>query len=230
MKPLCLAVVVGMMVSAPAVAAASDDPAEPVNRAIFRFNEYADRYVLKPVAEGYDYIVPDPGKRGISNVLHNLTMPVTFVNSILQADPGNSFESLWSFVLNSTFGIAGIFDFTGANTDLDVHDEDFGQTLGTWGVGAGPYLVLPLFGPSNLRDLGGMGVDYAADPFNYVDNDAFVYGRAGLGVVDTRYRALKLVDDVYAQSLDPYATFRSGYAQRRRAQIVNTRSSDENEE
>jgi phospholipid-binding lipoprotein MlaA len=211
-------------------AAPAHDPIEPVNRVIFRFNEYADMIVLKPVAQAYDYVIPAQGKRAVSNVLHNLTMPVTFVNSVLQGDPQNSFEALWSFILNSTFGIAGIFDFAGTNTDLDVQDEDFGQTLGVWGVGSGPYLVLPLMGSSNLRDAGGMGVDYFTDPYNYLESDVAVYGRMGIEVVNARYQTLKLVDEVYKNSLDPYATFRSGYQQRRDAQISNTKSNDINED
>lgn len=206
------------------------DPLEPANRAIFTFNEYADMLLIKPLAQGYDYVVPDAGKRGVTNVLSNLSMPVVFVNSVLQGDPQNSFEALWSFILNSTFGIAGVFDFTGANTDLSVNREDFGQTLGVWGLGGGPYLVLPLLGSSNGRDLVGRGVDYAADPITYVDDDGLAIGKIALTTLDFRYRTLKLVDDVYDTSLDPYVTFRSAYDQQRRALIANTRSGDRNEE
>jgi phospholipid-binding lipoprotein MlaA len=222
--------VVTLLTAYTAQAAEVNDPLEPANRAIFRFNEVADKYVLKPVAQGYDYVVPDVGKHAVTNVLRNLAMPITFINSIFQADADNSFKSFWSFALNSTFGIAGIFDFAGTNTDLYVHREDFGQTLGAWGVGSGAYLVIPLLGPSNLRDLGGMGVDYATDPYTYIASTNATYIRQGMQIIDARYSNLKLVDDVYAQSIDPYATFRSGYSQHRDAEISNTKSSDVNEE
>lgn len=202
------------------------DPLEPVNRAVFTFNEYADRFLLKPVAQAYGYAVPDIGKQGVSNVLSNLGQPVTFANSVLQGDPQNAFSSLWSFIINSTLGVGGLFDFAGANTDLRVNNEDFGQTLGVWGVGSGPYIVLPLFGPSNVRDTFGRVADIAADPVTYIDDDKIVIGRAALSGVHGRYKALGLVDDIYETSFDPYATFRSAYAQRRHAQIHNTHSSD----
>jgi phospholipid-binding lipoprotein MlaA len=218
-------------VSAPAFSAESVyDPLEPANRAIFTFNEYADMLLIKPLAQGYDFVVPDAGKRGVTNVLNNLSMPVVFVNSLLQGDPENSFEALWSFILNSTFGVAGVFDFTGTNTDLSVNSEDFGQTLGAWGAGSGPYLVLPLLGSSNMRDVLGRGVDYATDPITYAESDQLAIGKIALTTLDVRYRSLKLVDDIYDTSLDPYVTFRSAYDQRRNALIANTRSGDRNEE
>jgi phospholipid-binding lipoprotein MlaA len=206
------------------------DPIEPANRVIFTFNKYVDMVLVKPVAQAYDYVIPDPGKTAVSNVLNNLTMPVVFVNSVLQGDAENSFESLWSFILNTTFGIGGLFDFVGANTDLTVNREDFGQTLGSWGLGSGPYLVLPLLGPSSIRDTFGIATDYAFDPYTYLDSDTAITIRTGLTIVDARYQTLALTDDIYENSLDPYVTFRSGYAQRRNAQIANTKSSDMDEE
>lgn len=202
------------------------DPLEPANRAIHGFNTYADAYVLKPIAQGYDYVVPKPAKRGVTNVLNNLRMPVVFVNSVLQGNPENAFSSLWSFILNSTLGVAGVFDFAGANTDLVVHREDFGQTLGSWGVGSGPYLVLPLLGPSNIRDAGGTFVDFYSDPYNYIDEDRYVIGRIAVEAVDTRYRLLGTIEGIRESSLDPYAAFRSAYHQRRQALIANTHTND----
>ncbi len=207
-------------------AAEAYDPLEPANRVVYEFNVYADKYVLKPVAQGYDYVLPKPAKRGVTNVLRNLRMPVVFVNSVLQGNPENAFSSLWSFILNSTLGVAGIFDFAGANTDLTVHREDFGQTLGAWGVGGGPYLVLPLLGPSNLRDTGGTFVDFYSDPYNYIEEDRYVIGRIVLEGIDTRYRLLGTIEDIRESSLDPYAAFRSAYHQRRQAMIANTHSND----
>ncbi len=225
LRNLLLCATLSVFMAMPSHAQPSD-PIEPVNRTIFVFNEYADMMVLKPAAQAYDYVIPDAGKRGVSNVLSNLEMPVIMANSILQGDPENAFSSFWSFVINSTLGIGGIFDFAGSNTDLNVRDEDFGQTLAVWGVGEGPYLVLPIFGPSNVRDTTGLVADYFMDPYNYLDSDKATIGRAAVAGLNARYKALGLIDEIYDTSLDPYATFRSAYWQRRRAQIANTHSSD----
>lgn len=199
---------------------AGSDPFESVNRGIFSFNEFVDSILLKPVAQGYQAIVPEYGRERVSNVLRNLKMPVVFANSVLQGDPENAFSSLWSFTLNSTLGIAGIFDFAGTNTDLKVRKEDFGQTLGKWGVGSGSYVMLPILGPSSTRDTIGLVVDAVSDPFNWMDNE-IVITRTVVSAIDARAENLELVDDVYKTSLDPYATFRSGYLQRRQTEIKN---------
>lgn len=199
---------------------AESDPMESVNRSIFSFNEFIDAILLKPVAQGYQAIVPEYGRERVSNVLRNLKMPVVFANSVLQGDPENAFSSFWSFTLNSTLGIAGIFDFAGTNTDLEVRKEDFGQTLGKWGVGSGSYVMLPILGPSSARDTVGLVVDAISDPFNWMDSE-IVITRTVVTAIDTRAENLELVDDVYKTSLDPYATFRSGYLQRRETEIRN---------
>ncbi|TAE82070.1 MAG: VacJ family lipoprotein [Alphaproteobacteria bacterium] len=201
------------------------DPLEPMNRGVFTFNEYADMLVMKPVTQAYDYVVPDEGKQGVSNVIRNLQMPVYFANSVLQGDAENAFASVWSFMLNSTFGVAGFFDFAGA-TGLHVRNEDFGQTLGVWGVGRGPYIVLPFFGPSSLRDSTGITGDFFFDPYNMIKSNEFIVARIGLIGLDTRYRNATIIDDIMEQSFDPYATFRSAYDQQRQAAIVNTTSND----
>ncbi len=196
------------------------DPLEGMNRGIYSFNEFIDTILLKPVAQGYRYIVPEYGRERVSNVLTNLKMPINMANSFLQGDPQNGFASFWSFVLNSTFGVAGIFDFTGAATDLRVRKEDFGQTLGVWGVGSGAYLVLPILGPSSTRDAFGLVTDTVADPFNWLDSE-IVITRTALTAIDAREKTLDLVEDVNNTSLDPYATFRSGYTQKREAEVNN---------
>lgn len=201
------------------------DPFETVNRGIFAFNEVVDNIVLQPVARAYRNIVPEYGRQRVTNVLVNLTQPVVFLNSVLQGDPENAFSSLFTFVLNSTLGIGGIFDFAGANTTLKVHPEDFGQTLGVWGFGSGSYIVLPIIGPSSARDTVGLVADWFSDPFNYADND-IVVTRTVLRAIDTRAGALDLTDEVYRTSLDPYATFRSGYLQKRDAMVRNSHSQD----
>lgn len=196
------------------------DPFESLNRGIYSFNEAVDTVLLKPVAQAYRGIVPEYGRERVSNVLTNLKQPIVFANSVLQGDPQNAFSSFWSFVLNSTFGVAGIFDFTGAATDLHVRKEDFGQTLGVWGFGSGAYIVLPILGPSSARDALGLGVDTVGDPFNWGSNE-FVITRAVVTAIDARADTIELVDDVNKTSLDPYATFRSAYLQKRESQVKN---------
>ena len=196
------------------------DPFEGFNRGIYKFNEVLDKNILAPVAEGYVYVVPEFGRQRVTNVLSNLNQPWVMLNSMLQADPENAFSAFWSFVLNSTFGVAGIFDFAGENTSLVVRKEDFGQTLGVWGVDTGAYLVLPLFGPSNVRDALGRIVDIFLDPFNYANED-FVLVRTVISAIDTRAGLADVIDDVYENSFDPYATFRSGYMQSRFAHVEN---------
>lgn len=230
---ICLCAAMMLTLSAVACAPAPEgedgavlsDPFEPVNRGIFAFNEVVDNAVLQPVARAYRFLVPEYGRQRVTNVLSNLTMPVVFLNSVLQGDPGNAFSSLFSFVLNSTLGIGGIFDFAGANTDLKVNKEDFGQTLGVWGFGSGAYIMLPIIGPSSARDTVGMVADWFSDPFNYADNE-IVITRTVLRTIDARAGTLDLTDEVYRTSLDPYATFRSGYLQKREAMVKNTHSQD----
>jgi phospholipid-binding lipoprotein MlaA len=201
--------------------AINEDPYEDANRAVFAFNKAVDDFVLHPIASGYVSVVPEFGRDRVSNVLTNLKMPVIFINSLLQGNATNALSSFWSFVLNSTLGVAGIFDFTGANTTLKVSDEDFGQTLGVWGADQGAYIVLPLLGPSSSRDTVGFAADWVSDPFNYTNN-TFVYTRAGVGAIDKRASLLNVLDEVYKTSLDPYATIRSAYLQQRRAAVKNT--------
>lgn len=200
-----------------------NDPLETINRGIFKFNEVVDFILLKPIAKTYVFIVPEAGRTGVHNFLSNLGEPVNSLNGFIQGNPERGFTSLWRFILNSTFGVAGIFDFASANTDLQPVNEDFGQSMGVYGWGSGPYLVLPIIGPSSTRDAFGLVVDAVSNPFNHVDNDRFVYGRLALNVVDTRARNLDLVDEIYSNSLDPYATFRSAYLQRRQALVNNQR-------
>jgi phospholipid-binding lipoprotein MlaA len=146
----------------------NNDPLEPANRAVQAFNEGLDRAVVKPVAIGYREYVPRPVRRGVRNVLNNLRGPVILFNDMLQGEPRRAGDTLGRFLLNSTFGVAGIFDVAEAWFGVSRHTEDFGQTLAVWGVGEGPFLFLPLAGPTNLRDLAGSGVDGAANVVSWV--------------------------------------------------------------
>ena len=202
------------------------DPIEGVNRPIHSFNKGFDTYLLRPVSKGYEYVVPKQGRKMVYNALENLESPVVFVNSVLQGDPQNSFVTFWRFVFNSTLGVAGLFDMA---TELGVpprRNEDFGQTLGKWGVGQGGYLVLPILGPSSFRDAPAKVIDWFLNPFYYIFNGTESFAIAVVDGVDTRTRYGTLIDNLYTDSLDPYVTFRSLYLQRRVAEVNDQRSSE----
>ena len=203
----------------------NNDPIEPFNRGSYAVHQAIDRNVLAPVARGYRAAVPDPVRLGVRNVLANLRSPVILFNDVLQGEPRRAGDTLGRFVVNSTLGLGGIFDVAGTRLGVRGHTEDFGQTFARWGVGEGPYLFIPILGPSNPRDLAGFGAGLAADPLVWVGQGAAVegllWGRTGATVVDTREDLLDTTDAVERSSLDPYATLRSAYRQRRRAEIEN---------
>ncbi len=196
------------------------DPIEKVNRAIYSFNNFVDKIIIKPVTKGYKFIVPELARKGVRNILTNLTEPITFLNSALQGDTKQSFTTFWRFTLNSTFGMAGIFDVA-KDAGLEYRKEDFGQTAAVYGSGQGAYLMLPILGPSNTRDLLGKIVDVFTDPFNYVLTDEALLVRTGVTGIDARESVLNLVDHIEKTSLDPYATVRSLYTQKRSDDIKN---------
>ena len=212
-----------------------DDPLEGLNRAIFSFNQTLDNYLLRPVAVGYRWIIPVWGRDRVTSFFNNLEEPVTFVNAVLQADVDHAFVTFWRFFINSTIGIAGLFDY-GPIIGLEHRPEDFGQTLAVWGVPSGAYLVLPLLGSSNIRDGLGMVVDRASDPNTYidrewafdVDEDWVMPALIGTNVVNTRANVLPITDDLEKSSIDLYATYRTLYGQRRGAQIRNSATTTTN--
>ena len=202
------------------------DPIEPFNRAMFSFNRTADRYVLRPVAKGYDYMLPDFAKKGISNFFSNLGEPITIVNGALQGKFVQAASDTGRFLLNSTAGFVGFMDVATA-AGLSRHDEDFGQTLGHYGVGTGVYLMLPLFGPSNGRDLIGRGADYFTNPLYYVqankeDLETEFYGLTAMGLVNTRAQLLS-ADALLDGALDPYIFVRTAYLQNRLNKVYDGR-------
>lgn len=194
------------------------DPLEPVNRAMFSFNRTADRYVLKPVAKGYQFVVPDFAQRGVVNFFSNLGEPVTIINGALQGKLRQASADTGRFLLNSTAGFAGLLDVA-TMAGLPRHDEDFGQTLGYWGVGTGAYFMLPLLGPSNGRDLVGRGADYFTNPLYYIqqnnaDQDEVFYGSTALSLVSLRTQLLS-ADSLLDGAIDPYIFVRTAYLQNR---------------
>lgn len=203
------------------------DPLEPVNRAIFRFNDGLYAVVLRPFAHGYEKVVPAPARRGLANFFNNLKFPARFVSSVLQGKPGRAVKETEKFLLNTTVGLAGfvrVSDSVPALTNLP--QEDLGQTFGVWGLGNGPYLVLPLLGPSSLRDTVGLVGDYELNPINWHPIEE-IHGydwtwRAGAQTVDLVNATPDLVrtyDSFHQAAVDPYVAMRTGYIQNRDAAI-----------
>ncbi|BAU48932.1 ABC transporter [Sulfurifustis variabilis] len=197
------------------------DPLEPFNRAMYTFNDKFDRYLLKPVAKGYRAVMPAPVRRGVSNFFANLTEPLVALNSALQGKWSDAGSDLGRFATNTTLGLFGLFDVA-TRFGLERHNEDFGQTFGVWGVGEGPYLVLPFLGPSNFRDGFGLIPYYYAHPVTYMEEQSTAYKLYALEAVDTRARLLDAGDILdQAAGEDPYVFVREAYLQRRRNLVAD---------
>lgn len=197
-----------------------EDPYEDFNRQMFAFNDGLDKAVIKPVAQGYRAVTNEPIREGVGNFSSNLGEPLTAVNHVLQGKLPDAGATVSRFVINTTIGIGGIFD-PAAAMGIQRTKEDFGQTLGTWGVEPGPFLVLPLVGPTNPRDITGMGADMALNPLNYpeFDNDDEIrIGVAVLGGINAREGALEAGEEL-DQQIDPYTTVRRLYGRSRAADI-----------
>jgi len=211
---------------------ARKDPLERINRKVYKFDRGLDKAILRPVAVGYTKIVPQAGRRGIANGFSNLTEPETFVNAVLEAKPKLALRALARFVINSTLGVGGLAD-QASKMGLPQVRKDFGQTFATWGIGSGPYLVLPVLGPSTFRDAAGRGAEFAGgDPVEfgrgrlhlrwYVD-----YSITALRLISLRSQLLDTADPVLKGAADEYATVRSAYLQERRSQIYDGHPPDE---
>lgn len=200
----------------------TNDPLEPTNRVFYSINDAIDTYALKPVAQGYVAVVPLPARTGIHNTLSNLSSPALFANDVMQGSPKRAGTTFMRFVINSTVGVAGIFDVA-KSVGYRAHDTDFGVTLGVWGVGTGPYLYLPILGPSSPRGVTGFAVNQGLDPFTYVPHGyglvTLNWARYGMTAIDTRASLLTDVDKIKASALDPYASFRSLYRQHVQSQV-----------
>lgn len=200
----------------------ANDPLEPVNRAVFAFNVKLDEYALEPIARAYRNALNETARNGVRNFLHNLRAPVVFANDLLQGEFDRAAQTSWDFVMNTTVGILGFADVTGG---WEPHEEDLGQTLAVWGVEEGPYLVLPFYGPSNVRDTVGMLGDRTFDPSTYLlegdEGTNALAARTVTDAVDTRARTLEEFNEIKRTSLDFYVTARSLYRQARRNQIRN---------
>ncbi len=198
------------------------DPLEPLNRKIFDFNLFIDRVALKPVAQGYVAVVPEVGRNAIRHFLDNLGEPLVFANNLLQGQFKRAHDTFARFLMNTTFGLGGVMDLASSN-GLPKQSGDFGQTLYSWGIPDGPYLVLPIFGPSDPRDAVGMGVDGYADPWNHLASNYHYWYlglvRGAVDGIDQRARNLDTLDELQRNAIDFYAELRSLWRQHRASEL-----------
>ena len=198
------------------------DPLEAINRPIFEANLFLDRWLLRPVTRVYIETVPPPGRRGVSNFLQNLRTPVILLNDFFQGEMSRAGATFGRFFINTVFGLGGLVDTADA-LGLPGHEEDFGQTLGSYGVGGKPYLMLPLIGPSNPRDVVGRVGDILMDPLTYLTPDELSEIETGINLVNDRSQVIDETDSLEATSIDYYAAVRSFYYQNRNFEISNGR-------
>lgn len=200
------------------------DPIEGVNRAIFDGNVFLDDVLLEPVAQGYRSVTTAGVRTAVSNFVSNLDEPRNFINAMLQGDLKAGGDSLTRFFVNSTFGLVGLFDVAGRE-DVIKQEEDFGQTLAVWGADSSAYLMLPLLGPSNVRDFTGRVVDTVTSPIGFLARQTnitpYEYGAKGLGIVSSREANIENIESVRRGTLDYYAAVRSFYVQNRQNAIAN---------
>jgi phospholipid-binding lipoprotein MlaA len=212
-----LAVIATGCATAPTATRDARDPYESFNRGVYRFNDSIDRGFAKPVTKVYRAVAPKPVRTGVSNFLSNLTYPGTVVNAALQGKMRQAGQDSARFLLNTTLGLGGVLDPATA-AGLEMNDEDFGQTLGKWGVNSGPYLVLPFLGPSSVRDSFGTVLDRATDPSNYLNDSSVSIGLNGLQLMDRRSRVMDLERQLEGV-FDQYAFIRNAWLQRREFQV-----------
>lgn len=196
------------------------DPVEGFNRAMFGFNEAIDKVAIKPVAQGYEAVLPSPVRTGVTNFFGNIADLFIGVNNLLQGKPGAAVNDWGRVLVNSTVGILGLIDVA-SGMGMEKHAEDFGQTFGRWGVGDGAYVVLPFFGPSTVRDTVGLVVDVQVDPVGNIDHVPTRNTLRALRIIDTRADLLPADKVIEEAALDKYAYVRDGYLQRRRSLIYD---------
>lgn len=196
-----------------------DDPWETLNRQTFAFNQGLDFILIRPLAKGYQFITPKPVREGVTRVFQNTMEPSNAVNNVLQGKVEEGILSLFRLMINSTVGVVGIFDVA-QMVDIPRMSEDFGQTLATWGVPKGPYFVIPVLGPSTVRDTVGLVPEVFLDPNTYVGRDWFVWPWWGAKFVNARERLLP-VTDMLDKTVDPYVATRNAYLQQRQNSLQN---------
>jgi len=196
------------------------DPVEPLNRGIYQFNETVDKALIKPVAQGYNEVLPQPVRTGVSNFFSNLDDVLVIFNDLLQFKLTQAVSDFSRVLWNTTVGVLGLFDVS-SSMGLEKHNEDFGQTLGYWGIADGPYVMLPILGPSSLRDALGRVVDWQVDPLVQHYNVAERNTASVVKMEDMRARLLKTDKVLDEAAIDPYVFLRDAYLQRRRALVYD---------
>lgn len=196
------------------------DPLEPLNRAVYTFNDGVDHLLIKPAAEFYRFFLPEFMRTGVSNFFSNINDVIVALNSLLQFKLAQAASDAGRLLVNTTVGVLGLFDVA-TGMGLEKHNEDFGQTLGYWGLGDGPYLVLPFLGPSNVRDTVGWVGDFYAWPVTYIKDDETRWILIGTRYVSLRADLLEASKILETAALDPYAFVRDAYLQRRRNQVYD---------
>jgi len=222
-----VALIVGCASIPAGVPPSPDDPWEPFNRSVFEFNEGLDKYVLKPVVSGYRFVLPEFIREGVYNFFSNYNDIYTALNNLLQGKPDYAFNDLMRVVVNTTMGLGGLIDLATPG-GLEKHKEDFGQTFGVWGVPSGPYVVLPFFGPSSVRDTFGTVADLETDYlFKYIPDVGLRNSLTGLRVVNARNTYYEAGDLLDGAAIDKYSFLRDAYIQRRKYQINEGRDDEE---
>jgi phospholipid-binding lipoprotein MlaA len=205
-----------------------NDPLEPTNRVFYKVNLALDDAIMKPVAKAYRFAVPEPVRTSVHNLFDNASAPLRLADDALQAKPRRAGDTAMRFLINTTMGVGGLFDVA-KPLGYPPHDNDFAMTLANWNVPEGPFLFLPVLGPSNPRDLAGFGMDMAMDPFTWIgagseDFTIASWSRTAISAIDQRELLLDTVDQIQKTALDPYATFRSLYRQNRAGKLEKLRA------
>jgi phospholipid-binding lipoprotein MlaA len=195
------------------------DPLEGFNRTMYKFNDTVDTYALKPVAKGYQWAVPQPVRDSVTNFFSNIGDVYIAANNLVQLRIADGVGDIMRVVINTVFGVGGLFDVATV-AKLPKHTNDFGITMGHYGVPPGPYMVLPFLGPSTLRDTAGLGVDYVGNPLTWVNSDAVSWGLFGVNLINTRANLLGAGDVLDAAAIDKYSFVRNAYLQRRQSLIA----------
>lgn len=210
------------------------DPFEKTNRGIYAFNQAVEKNVMRPVGKTYRTIVPQWGRNRVLNFFRNLASPIIFMNDVLQGESRRAGETLYRFMVNTTFGLGGLFDVANEAADVKYHSEDFGQTLAVWGVGEGPYITVPFLYPMSTRELAGKVIDIIADPV-YEEppmDELNGWERVGVGAADVMTQYVETIDQIEGMekiAMDPYAMTKSVLYQKRQEEIQNGRKPEDKE-
>jgi phospholipid-binding lipoprotein MlaA len=216
---LLAALLAGGCVSVPPEKRVAHDPWEGTNRTLYQFNDAVDKVTLRPVARVYNKVLPKPIRQGVTNFSTNLYVPRSSINSFLQGKPRDGFSEIFRFIVNSTIGIGGIFDIA-SKSGLEAKNEDFGQTAAVWGIPQGPYVMLPFLGPRTLTDAILLPFDIGSDPLYYYEVRSYRDPITVLRIVNLRSRLLSL-EEMLAESADPYVTVRESWLQNREFEIYD---------